>query len=89
MEFIEAIEFLAKKIGYNLKYNYSGSKESSKLKNRLVELNELAKKYFDFILFKSKKGLPSLNYLKNRGFGEKTLKEFEVGFSLDCWNNFA
>ena len=54
MEFIEAIEFLAKKIGYNLKYNYSGSKESSKLKNRLVELNELAKKYFNFILFKSK-----------------------------------
>lgn len=89
MEFIEAIEFLAKKIGYNLKYNYSGSKESSKLKNRLVELNELAKKYFDFILFKSKKGLPSLNYLKNRGFDEKTLKEFEVGFSLDSWNNFA
>jgi len=89
MEFIEAIEFLAKKIGYNLKYNYSGSKESSKLKNRLVELNGLAKKYFDFILFKSKKGLPSLNYLKNRGFDEKTLKEFEVGFSLDSWNNFA
>ncbi|PIU29447.1 MAG: DNA primase [Candidatus Hydromicrobium americanum] len=89
MEFIEAVEFLAKKIGYNLKYNYSGSKESSKLKNRLVELNELAKKYFNFILFNSKKGLPSLNYLKNRGFDEKTLKEFEVGFSLDSWNNFA
>jgi len=89
MEFIEAVEFLAKKIGYNLKYNYSGSKESSKLKNRLVELNELAKKYFNFILFNSKKGLPSLNYLKNRGFDEKTLKEFEVGFSLDSWDNFA
>ncbi|MFZ3386376.1 MAG: DNA primase [Candidatus Hydromicrobium sp.] len=89
MEFIEAVEFLAKKIGYNLKYNYSGSKESPKLKNRLVELNELAKKYFNFILFNSKKGLPSLNYLKNRGFDEKTLKEFEVGFSLDSWDNFA
>lgn len=89
MEFIEAIEFLAKKIGYNLKYNYRGFKESSKLKNRLVELNELAKKYFDFILFNSKKGLPSLNYLKNRGFTEETLKEFEVGFSLDSWNSFA
>jgi len=89
MEFIEAVEFLAKKIGYNLKYNYSGSKESSKLKNRLVELNELAKKYFNFILFNSKKGLPSLNYLKNRGFTEETLKEFEVGFSLDSWNSFT
>ena len=80
MEFIEAVEFLAKKIGYSLKYNYSGSKESSKLKDRLVELNELAKKYFNFILFNRKKGLPSLNYLKNRGFTEDTLEEFEVGY---------
>jgi len=89
MEFIEAVEFLAKKIGYNLKYVYGGSAQPSKLKNRLVELNELAKKYFSFILFNSKKGLPSLNYLKNRGFTEKTLIEFDVGFSLDDWNAFS
>jgi len=92
MEFVEAVEFLAIKIGYSLKYNYSGSREPSKLKNRLVELNELAKKYFSFIIFNSKKGLPSLNYLKGRGFTEDTLKEFEVGFSLDSWDrlsNFA
>jgi DNA primase len=89
MEFIEAVEFLAKKIGYNLKYVYDGSAQPSKLKNRLVELNELAKKYFSFILFNSKKGLPSLNYLKNRGFTEKTLIEFDVGHSLDEWNAFS
>ena len=89
MEFIEAVEFLAKKIGYSLKYNYSGSKESSKLKDRLVELNELAKKYFNYILFNRKKGLPSLNYLKNRGFTEDTLEEFEVGYSPDSWNDFS
>jgi DNA primase len=89
MEFIEAVEFLAKKIGYNLKYVYDGSAQPSKLKNRLVELNELAKKYFSFVLFNSKKGLPSLNYLKNRGFTEKTLIEFDVGYSLDEWNAFS
>ncbi len=89
MEFVEAVEFLAKKIGYSLKYNYSGYKGSSKLKDRLVELNEQAKKYFNFILFNSKKGLPSLNYLKNRGFTEDILKEFEVGYSPDNWSSFS
>ena len=89
MEFIEAVEFLAKKVGYSLKYTYSGSPQTSKLKNRLVDLNELAKKYFNFILFNSKKGLPSLNYLKNRGFTEKTLIEFDVGYSLDEWSAFS
>jgi len=89
MEFVEAVEFLAKKIGYSLKYSYSDFKESSKFKNRLVELNEQAKKYFSYILFNSKKGLPALNYLKNRGFTEETLKEFEAGFSLDSWDSFS
>lgn len=90
MEFVEAVEFLAKKIGYTLKYNFSGfSKESSKSKDRLIELNEQAKKYFNFILFKSKKGLSSLNYLRNRGFTEDTLNEFEVGYSPDSWNDFS
>jgi len=90
LEFVESIEFLAKKTGYTLKYNYSGfSKESSKSKDRLVELNEQAKKYFGYILFNSKKGLPSLNYLKSRGFTEETLKEFEVGYSPDSWNDFS
>lgn len=89
MEFAEAVEFLAKRVGYNLKYNYSGSYESSRQKNRLVELNELAKKYYNFILFNSKKGQPSLSYLKSRGFRENTLREFEIGYSLDSWENFS
>ncbi len=89
MEFMEAVEFLAKKVGYSLKYSYSGSRQSSKLKNRLVELNELTKKYYNFVLFNSKKGLPSLNYLKSRGFTEETLNEFKVGYSLDSWDEFS
>jgi DNA primase len=89
MDFVEAVEFLAKKIGYNLKYNYSGSRESSNIRNRLAGLNEQAKKYFNFILLNSKNGLPSLNYLKKRGFTEDILKEFEVGFSLDSWDSLS
>jgi DNA primase len=89
MEFPEAVEFLAKKVGYKLKYNFSGSKDSSKLKNRLVELNEQAVKYFNFILFNSKNGNLALDYLKKRGFNEAALKEFEVGYSLDSWDSFS
>ncbi len=88
-EFMEAVEFLAKKVGYSLKYSYSSSRQPSKLKNRLVELNELARKYYNFVLFNSKKGLFSMNYLKNRGFTEETLNEFEVGYSLDSWDGFS
>ncbi|MCJ7471371.1 MAG: DNA primase, partial [Actinobacteria bacterium] len=90
MDFIESVEFLANKVGYKLKYNLSGgSRESGKVRNRLYEINELAKKYYQFILFNSKAGRIPLDYLKKRGFTEKTIQEFEVGYSMDLWDNFT
>jgi len=90
MDFIEAVEFIANKAGYKLKYNLTGtSKESGKVRNRLYEINELAKKYFQFILYNSKSGKVPLDYLKKRGFTDKTIKEFEVGYSMDLWDNFT
>ncbi len=90
MDFIESVEFLANKVGYKLKYNLSGgSRESGKVRNKLYEINELAKKYYQFILFKSKTGKMPLDYLKKRGFTEETIQEFEVGYSMDLWDNFT
>jgi DNA primase len=90
MDFIESVEFLANKVGYKLKYNLSGgSRESGKVRNKLYEINELAKKYYQFILFKSKAGKMPLDYLKKRGFTEETIQEFEVGYSMDLWDNFT
>ncbi len=90
MDFIESVEFLANKVGYKLKYNLSGgSRESGKVRNRLYDINELAKKYYQFILFNSKVGRTPLDYLKKRGFTEKTIQEFEVGYSMDLWDNFT
>jgi len=89
MQFLEAVEFLANKSGYKLSYSHSGSSEAGREKNRLFELNELAKKYYNYILFNSKKGAPALNYLKKRGFEDKTIEQFKVGFSLDSWDNFS
>lgn len=90
MDFIEAVEFLANKVGYKLKYNLSGaSREYGKIRNKLYEINELAKKYYQFVLFNSKAGRMPLDYLKRRGFSEETVKEFEVGYSMDLWDNFT
>ncbi|MBC7332921.1 MAG: DNA primase [Actinobacteria bacterium] len=92
MEFIEAVEFLAKKVGYDLKYVYSGSKdylEFTKVKTRLFELTELAKKYYNYLLFNTKKGSLALDYLSGRGFNREILEQFEVGYSLNSWRGFS
>jgi DNA primase len=40
-------------------------------------------------LFKSKNGVKALNYLKDRKISEETIQLFEVGYSLDNWDNFT
>ncbi len=89
IDFIEAAEFLAKKINYNLQFVHAGSPEASEKRSRLVELNELARKYYNFVFFKSKKAAPARSYLIKRGFKKETLELFEVGFSLESWENFT
>jgi DNA primase len=89
IDFVEAAEFLAKKVNYNLQFVNTGSPEASEKRSRLVELNELARKYYNFVFFKSKKAAPARSYLIKRGFKKETLELFEVGFSLDSWENFT
>ncbi len=89
MEFIEAVEFIAKKVGYSLKYSYTGSPKTRKLREKLIELNNLAKKYYNYILFNSASGKQALKYLKDRGFSKETLEKFKVGYALNNWDNFS
>ncbi|MCL5071378.1 MAG: toprim domain-containing protein, partial [Actinobacteria bacterium] len=89
IDFVEAAEFLAKKVNYNLQFVHAGSPEASEKRSRLVELNELARKYYNFVFFKSKKAAPARSYLIKRGFKKETLQLFEVGFSINSWENFT
>jgi len=90
LDFLEAVEFIAGKVGYKLKYNMTGSsREAGKARKRLFEINDLAKKYFQFILYNSKAGKAPIDYLKNRGFTLETIKSFEVGYCMDLWDNFT
>src|SRR5450830_501139 len=89
LSFLESVELLAKKVGYDLKYVEAKHNEEPDARNKLFEVNELAKKYFNYILFKSKNGARALNYLISRKISSETLQIFEVGYSLDNWDNFT
>ncbi len=78
-EFPEALRILAKKAGVKLKR--TDPKLRSK-KNRLYEISEQAKDYFKRTLH-SPTGEKALEYLKKRGFSDKTIAEFELGFAPD------
>lgn len=81
MEFREALKFLADKVGVKL-VTYSGQKESEK--EKLLAINALAAKFYNFFLLSHPRGTLALSYLtKERRINEDTIKTFQLGYSPD------
>lgn len=82
--FTEAVKVLADRAGIPLpKGGYSEEdKRRADLKNRLLEANREAAKYYYHIL-KSNRGAQGYEYLRNRGLSDETITKFGLGFSTN------
>ena len=91
LEFIEAVEFLAKKFNVNLEYEAGGpSHEEVSLRKQIFELHEIATTWFHQQFLESKEAAPVRNYWKNqRGFTPETAKEVKIGYAPVARDAFA
>ena len=78
--FREALKYLGDKVGDNVS-SINIQKKSTKF-DKFYEAYNFSVKYFQNNL-SSTKGKAARNYLSNRGINEATIKEFEIGLSLD------
>lgn len=86
MDFKEALEFLAKKVGITLKGKPDQGKD---VKDRLFEANLKAQEFFHYILTKHKLGQKALEYLKERGLKDDTIEQFGVGYAPNSWESLT
>ncbi len=90
-DFKEAIETLAQRAGIQLPTNYSSeySKEKQDHKQRLIECNTEAARYF-YALLRSEDGKNGFAYFKKRELSDETMKKFGLGYAsvygTDCIN---
>lgn len=81
----DAIEFLAKRAGIQLKYenNYEKPKDDAKIKiaEKYIELYERTASMFHFFLTESPQGKMALEYITKRGLTFETIKKFKLGYS--------
>ncbi|CAN5199127.1 DNA primase [soil metagenome] len=80
VEFPEALRILAKKAGIELVQSQAEAGLSSR-KERLYNLNALAREYYHYLLLKHKVGLKAKDYLKERGLTDKIIETFQLGFA--------
>lgn len=87
----EALRYLAKK--YFIEIEEEKEKVSSlqiqadSEKESMMQLTSFAQQYFSKTLFETDEGKAiGLSYFKERGFDEKTIEKFQLGYSSQSWD---
>ncbi len=85
VNFNEAKEILAKKVNVELpQYTNFYNRESAEiksLKEKILEINELATKFFQFQLYKPI-GKKAVEYINKRKMNKEIVNEFKIGYSV-------
>lgn len=84
LEFVEALRDLARQAGIQLP-SQSKNKAEIERHTRLVDINEVAVKYFRTGLWGSD-GKEALGYLRNRGLTDRTINSAQLGWAPDGWD---
>lgn len=86
LSYYEALKFLAKKYGIEVKERELTNEEKQVQSNResMFIVNEFAKEYFRNILTNHVDGKAiGMAYFRQRGFRDDTIKKFQLGFSTE------
>jgi DNA primase len=91
LEFIEAVEFIARKFNINLEYEAGGpSKSDLSLRKQIFAVNELAANWFHHQFMNSKEAEPVRTYWnEDRGFDTATAETHKIGYAPTALNAFA
>lgn len=90
MSYLEAIRFLAKKYGVEIKEDASAAeaREQQSERDGLYILLNFAKEFYARNLVDSEEGQGvGLSYFRERGFNDRTIQKFELGYALEGWSH--
>ena len=88
LDFVEALKFLAPRAGVTIDdKNFSDNSQ----KNRLLQIMELSRKYYHFVLKSAKANKEEIKkvkeYLAGRGLDEDAIDFWQIGYSLDSYDD--
>ncbi len=90
LSYTEALLFLAKKYGIEVREEEVSpeKREEQNERESLLIVSNFAKNHYVQNLWETDEGKRiGLSYFKERGFTEDTIRKFELGYSLDAWDD--
>lgn len=87
VDFPEAVQSLAKRCGYNLRFEQSkGAKQRVSRNTRLYQANEQAANFYHRFLKENKEAQNARHYLAKRGYDKEIVDHFQVGLAPAAWD---
>ena len=84
LDFRGALELLAEKAGVELKKT---NPVQAAQKNKTLDILEMATKFYQAHLLQTASGKKILEYLKDRGINDESIKNFRLGYAPNGWTN--
>jgi DNA primase len=89
VDFPRALEILADKAGVKLVKSEAYDSQN-KIKKKIYDINEIAAKFYQYVLLKKKIGVKALKYLeKDRDIKKDSIKNFRLGYAPDSWDTLS
>lgn len=85
LDYIEAVKFLADKVGMDLPEDNSYDSTLSKRRLRMYEANREAARFYSKQLF-GKDGKAAVDYCRGRRLTKETVIKFGIGYAPDSWS---
>ncbi len=89
LTFPEVVEKLARKYHIELPKEELSPEQLQKIKRkqRLIEVNQLAVKYYNYLLSQPQ-GIEAKKYLISRGLNEQEIEKYQLGYAPANWDSF-
>jgi len=85
--FYESLKLLAKKANLQMPDSRGYSKEYNQKREKLFEIHQLAAKFYNYLLLNKQIGNEAFKYLSERGYTEKDLERYYIGYAPDSWHS--
>jgi len=86
IDFRDALERLAEKAGVKL---VNRRRDDGDVRAKMLEVMDLAARYYHWLLMEGKAGESAREYLKSRSISEKLMETFNLGFAMQSWEGLV